>query len=58
MHNNTIIHADQPIKDHPHALMPPHTDKLLHLLKPIWYRQAHTTVDTRQVTQVENIVEL
>lgn len=50
--------TDQSIADDTQTLVPPYTYKLLHFGEPVGSGQTHSMIDSRQVSQVENVVEL
>lgn len=52
-----VLDGDQPIGDHPHGLISPHSDHLGHALKPLGGGQYEAIVDPGQIPEVENVVE-
>ena len=49
---------DEPVSNHSKALVPPDPHKLIHLGEPVWGGETQPVVDTRQISQIEDVVEL
>lgn len=52
-----VMIINKTISDDPHAFISPESQKLFCLAKPVRRGQAQATVDSRQVTQIEDVVE-
>ena len=65
-HKSTTTHlndflvgvADEPVEDDPYTLVAPHANKLVRLGEHVQGGETETAVDTRQVSQVEDVMEL
>lgn len=57
MNDFSIGVINETVKDDTHALVTPDTQELVDSVEPIGSRQSQTVVDTRQVAQVEDVVE-
>jgi len=49
---------DESIKEDTDTLVAPDSQELMHVVELIWRRHRQPVIDTRQVTQVEDVVEL
>lgn len=52
-----IYIIDQPVSNDPQALVSPHTDKVFYLREAVGCGETHTMVDSRQISQIEDVVE-
>ena len=53
-----ICIIDKPISYDPQTLIPPDPHKVVHFLKPVRGGEAQAMIDTRQISQVKDVVEL
>ena len=52
-----VLVISKPVKEHTHALIPPHPDEAGDRVKPVRSGQAQPMIDTRQIPQVEDVVK-
>ena len=57
-HNKCLVLGiGQPVVEHSGTLVPPQSHKIASLLKAVSNRESEPMVDTRKISQVENVVE-
>ena len=57
-HQGAVLGVCQAVIEHPEALVPPHADDALRGIKAIRGDEEEPVVDSRQVPEVEDVVEL
>ena len=57
-HQRTILVSGEPVIEHPQALVPPHPHKAGRSIESLWCGEEEAMVDTGEVPEVEDVVEL
>ena len=56
--NDFVLFNDESIRYDPGGFIAPHPYHLIHILKSFWRCQNQAVINTRQVSQIKNVVEL